>query len=134
MGKGLSRAAGVLLSLVTLLMALMLTGAGHGWYGGVLFSLPLLFLYPIALGRAFDSEPGSREADISILIAAIILDVLLLGNTLSDEYFGRMWDYDPTFVSIWIALWAGWQPFIVVSLLRKRIAAVPPGERVIDLL
>jgi hypothetical protein len=68
------------------------------------------------------------------LIVAVIFDVLLVGNILSDRYFLSMWKLDPTFVAVWIALWAGWQPFIVASLLIPRKPVTPPGERAIDLL
>jgi hypothetical protein len=114
-------------------MGLMLTGGGHGWYGALVFSLPLAVLYPVAFIRVFDRRTGKREADISILTIAVILDVLLVGNMLLDQYFIRMWEFDPAFVAIWIALWAGWQLFIVASLLMPRNAATPPGERVINL-
>jgi hypothetical protein len=126
--------AGVLLWLVTQLMGLMLTGAGHGWYGALVFSLPLVFLYPLALIRVFDRHTGKQETDILILILAAILDALLALNMLSNAYFMRVWEFDPAFVVLWSVLWAGWQPFIVASLLMPRNAPTPPGERVIDIL
>ena len=134
MRRGISGAVGVSLWLVTQLMGLLLTGAGHGWYGALLFSLPLVVLYPLALIRTFDRRTGKRETDIFILIGAVIFDLFLVGNILSDRYFLTVWEFDPTFVAIWIALWAGWQPFIVASLLLPRRIVTPPGERSIDIL
>lgn len=114
---------GVLLWLIAQVMGLGLTGAGHGWYGAFFFSLPLVVLYPLVFVRAVSSKAGPRDADVGILAAAIVLDLLLLGNIFSwdNGYFMQMWNFDSTFVMIWLALWAGWQVVFVATLLKKSL-------------
>ena len=119
-------ALGLLLWLVTQAIGLGLTGAGHGWYGALIFSLPLVVLYPLAFIRAFGSKAESPQDDMRILIAAAVLDLLLLSNMflLDHDYFIKMGRFDPTIVTVWIALWAGWQVLGVVALLRRRPAVI----------
>ena len=113
---------GLVLWLIAQAMGLLIAGAGHGWGGAFLFSLPLAILYPLALIRIASPVTGSHNADVGLMAAAIVLDLFLLGSTSGDEYFMKVWRFDPTFVAIWIAIWAGWQVPFVASLFWKALS------------
>ena len=114
-------ALGLLLWLCTQGLALGLAGAGHGWGDPLLFTLPLVFLYPAALIRGFESGRGRRWIDMLLLLTGLALDLLLVGRSLGEEsvYFLRIWQFEPAAVAIWMILWAGWQAVLVVRVLRS---------------
>jgi hypothetical protein len=114
--------------LLTEVIALALAGAGHGWGAPMVFSLPLVLLYPTLFVRVFWSESKNRLVDACVLATAAALDLLLLLSPRVEDlgYFSTMWNGDAGWVVAWLALWAGWQMLAVAALLRTspaRIAA-----------
>ncbi len=114
---------GAVFWLITQALGLGLTGAGHGWYGAFLFSIPLIILYPLAFIRAFCSKAESVEVEAGILAGAVVLDLMLVTNIFSGDngYFMQMWRFEAGGIMIWLGLWAGWQILLVGSLLWKKL-------------
>jgi len=123
MGKILAGTIGALFWLITQALGLGLTGAGHGWYGAFLFSIPLVILYPLAFIRTFCSTAESVEVEAGILAGAVVLDFMLAANILSGDnhYFMQMWRFEAGGIMIWLGLWAGWQILLVGSLIWKKL-------------
>ncbi|MBO9575505.1 MAG: hypothetical protein J7494_07210 [Sphingobium sp.] len=91
-------------------IALGMTGAGHGTYPPLFFSAPLIFLYPTAFIHLFVPGHHRGHRRRQVLAAALLLDVILLACLLAEgNFFLRMWRVEPVFVTVWIALWLGWQ-------------------------
>lgn len=123
MGKIFAGTIGALFWLVTQALGLLLTGAGHGWYGAFFFSIFLIVLYPLAFIRAFCPTTRSIETEVGILTGAFVLDLLLLASIFSGDngYFMQMWRIEPGGIMIWLGFWAGWQLLLIGSLLRKKL-------------
>lgn len=113
--------AGAITWLVTQAIGIVLAGWGHGWYGPVFASMPLLALYPIVFTRAFTSRSPELAVTVSILAAAIVLDLWLVASAFGydHEYFVKMWKYAPGTVTVWFTLWAAWQLLAMVPLLSR---------------
>lgn len=114
---------GLVFWLATAAIGLMLAGGGHGWGGPFLISMILIILYPAAFVRGLGPKTGSRDLDAILLGVAGLLDLFLLMNFLGEaEYIGRVWRSGdgPLFIFLWLALWAGWQVLLVISLVRRK--------------
>lgn len=121
MWKVIMAAIGIAVGSAALLMSLGGAGGGHGWIGALWFSVPLVFLYPLVLVRAVPPIGKSSNADAVIVAVAALLDLFLAANMASEQKYVRMqWRFDPTGMSLWLSLWAGWQIVGVTTLLRKR--------------
>lgn len=129
MRKAASAALGVMAWLAAQFAGLGLAGAGHGWTAPLLFSIPLIILYPLACVLAFGGGAVWRNLGAALLIVAAALDLLLLMNMLSGEreYLLKMWEFDegPAWVISWCVLWAGWQVLLLSALLRDRSRSAP---------
>jgi len=81
----------------------------------------LALLYPLAFDGAFGPAAGGKWLGRGLLIAAGLLDLLLLGSLFTEgEYISRLWAFpgNPSFILLWCALWAGWQVLALVALAR----------------
>ncbi len=61
-------------------------------------------------------------ADAAMVVAAFILDALLLNNMLVTEpgYVRAVSDINGSgLIILWLALWAGWQPLAIVNIFRR---------------
>lgn len=115
--------AGLLGALPVIFLALMMTGAGHGWIAPFWFSLSLLVLYPAtAVERV--REGLSLWPALLPAGAAATGDILLLRNMLWEEteYFQRAGGM----AYLWLLFWFAWQGLLgvtIIGLLRRRRAA-----------
>jgi uncharacterized membrane protein len=84
--------------------------------------VPLSVLYPGVCLRAPAPEAGSKYLDFGLVVIAVAVDLLLLGNIAFAEhrYFLVAWNMAASVVIAWLALWAGWQILAVVSLRKRR--------------
>ena len=122
-GKVLFGALGLLAWLETQRIGLGIMGGGHGLIGPFWLSMPLFFLYPTAVIRAFCVTPGRIRLDQGLLAIAGLLDVLLLSSTFAEEeYFWHIWSYPESrpVLASWLALWAGWQLLVIAALIKNR--------------
>lgn len=117
--KAVARALGFVPALAALAIGFGLTGAGHGIYTPLFFSLLLVFLYPLIFVRAFAAAPGSPHLEVGTLAVAAALDAALVGALFSEQdYFLRSWRINGGLTVAWLALWAGWQVLVLAMLLR----------------
>ena len=111
----------LVLAIVTTVLGLMLSGAGHGWTSPFFFSMPLVFLYPVALFLAIRRSALARRAGVALVALGLILDLCLAWMTAGEsEYFFRMMDQEgaPEVASAWVVLWLGWQAAASVAPVR----------------
>lgn len=114
-------ALGLLAWMVTQCIAVGLGGAGHGLMGPLVLSALLLPLYPLVFVRAFAAKPESPKHGVNVLVVAAALDLILVGDmALEGDILLKMWRIDWSWVTIWIALWTGWQVLTLATLLKKR--------------
>lgn len=117
MRKAVWIGVGLLAWLATQLMALAMTGGGHGTYPPLLFSLLLIFFYPAACIHVFVPGQHKGHRRRQVLAAALLLDVLLLAFVLLEgNNFLRMSRFDPALVMMWVILWLGWQALFLLSV------------------
>ena len=117
-------AVGLLFWAATQLIALMMGAGGHGWLAPLWLSMLLTPLYPLAFVEAFGSVTGGKWLGRSLMIAAGLLDALLLGSLFTEgEYIARLWSFpgNPPVLLIWGALWAGWQLLAFFALARNSL-------------
>lgn len=115
-------AFGLLPWALAMALSLGIAGGGHGWIAPLVVSMPLVALYPLAFVRALTNGAGSIKADRAILLAALLLNLVLLGQALLAEpgYFTASLRFGAGTVALWFALWLGWQVLALVTLLRRR--------------
>lgn len=97
-------AIGLALAMFTQFIALLMTGAGHGWITPFWFS-PLLFvLNPIAFTRVASGRKGAPVIDIILIVIGVALDIALYTRTVAEgvEYFSRV----APFNWVWLAFWS----------------------------
>lgn len=124
MGRAIT--IGLLVALLAQYLAFMMMGAGHGWLQPFSFSPALFIVYPIALIRLMaPDELPSRVLDLLLLVAALVLDVMLVKATQSEgvEYFRRLMALPPL-PHLWVLIWLLWQALafklVVSGLLPRR--------------
>ena len=98
-----------------------LAAGGDGWNGPFFLTPSLLLLYPFISVRSFASESGATRLDWFVLLAALVLDFVLLRNVLQQEcdYFLKAWNLAGSAVATWVALWLGWQVLAIITLFKK---------------
>jgi len=69
---------GILCWIATQAVAFTLAGAGHGWMGPLLLSVPLLVLYPFAFVRLLYGPVGGRRGDAVMLVLVVALDLAIM--------------------------------------------------------
>ena len=122
-------ALGLLTWFVVEFIGVGIAGAGHGWFGPMIFTLPLLVFSPVAFIRAFASKRRSVTVDAAMLAMGAVLDLLLLRNMFFNtlffderEDFLKVWNFadsgDHAILVLWFGLWAAWQVLTLVTLLR----------------
>jgi hypothetical protein len=109
--------AGLAVAALAQIVALLVTGAGHGWGQPLLFSPALFVAYPLVFLRL--RSPGTLAwTDVALLAAAGVLDLLLVRGTAAEgtEYFHRVMAMPPI-PHLWLALWLLWQALTVKILV-----------------
>lgn len=99
--------SGVALAALAQMLALGMTGAGHGWITPFLFSATLFLLNPIALLRLAAGQTRTIKIDVLLIAAALILDGALYVMTVREgvEYFWRVTPLN----WVWLGFWSLWQ-------------------------
>ena len=120
-------ALGLGLTAVTLLLAIMLTGGGHGWNTPLLVSIPLWVLYPLTFYAAGQDVPQARPILWILAIIALATDALLIFGTVSEtSYVVQAMRVNGAagflIAGAWCVPWIIWQVVIVRSLLDRRAA------------
>ncbi|HEX8363986.1 MAG TPA: hypothetical protein VF603_01725 [Allosphingosinicella sp.] len=108
---------GLTVAALAQLLALLVTGAGHGWGQPLRFSPALFVAYPIVFVRL--RSPGTLAwTDVALLAGAGLLDLLLVHQTGIEgtEYFHRVMAMPPI-PHLWLLLWLLWQALAVKILV-----------------
>ncbi|HYG28700.1 MAG TPA: hypothetical protein VD887_00640 [Allosphingosinicella sp.] len=108
---------GLAVAALAQLLALLVTGAGHGWGQPLRFSPALFVVYPIVFVRL--RSPGTLAwADVALLAGAGLLDLLLVRQTgiEGSEYFHSVMAMPPI-PHLWLLLWLLWQALAVKILV-----------------
>ena len=102
-------------------IAFGLAAGGDGWNAPFFLTPPLLLLYPFVSSRSFAAESGATRGDQCVLLAAVVLDFVLLRNVLQQEhdYFLKALSLAGYTVAAWVVLWSGWQVLAIVTILKK---------------
>ena len=111
--------AGVAAAVVAQFVALLLTGAGHGWIPPFWFSLWLWPLLPLTLIRL--GQRRSHALDTGLIMLALALDAALVVATIDEgtEYFRPVITMGWPVVAVWLALWLSWQVGALILRFRK---------------
>jgi len=108
---------GLAVAALAQLLALLVTGAGHGWGQPLRFSPALFVAYPIVFVRL--RSPGTLAwTDVALLAGAGALDLLLVRQTgiEGSEYFHSVMAMPPI-PHLWLLLWLLWQALAVKILV-----------------
>lgn len=122
MDRLLEIAAGLAIAAIAEFIALLLTGAGHGWLAPLRYSLILFLAYPLALIRRADRTGTSILPDVVALGLGICASLLLIVETRTNEagIIGQFIRVNGVSVIIvWVLLWLGWQALTVHTILRR---------------
>jgi hypothetical protein len=115
---------GLALAMIAQFIALLMTGAGHGWITPFWFA-PLLFvLNPIAFVRVAGRRKGGT-IDILLIALAVMLDVALYAKTAA-EGVAYFWRVSP-FNWLWLALWSAWPIAVAANLAYMSMSR--PADR-----
>jgi hypothetical protein len=113
-------AIGLLIGLFSLYVALVMTGAGHGWITPFFFSLACPVLFPLVAVRLARADCGGVGMSIVIIMMAVVLDLILL-NATTREGVGYMHRVGGIAI-LWLSLWALWQVVALATLVVQSMA------------
>lgn len=103
-------------AVVSLCIAFLMTGAGHGWITPFWFSLAGLLLFPVGVW-SFVAPARRAAAPIYGILLALALacngQLYMMSAAEGWQYFHRV----APFNYIWLALWPLWQFAILGALL-----------------
>jgi hypothetical protein len=121
---GLVFAGSLLAGLACVLVAMMLTGAGHGWSSAFAVSWVAVVASPLsAVDWALRRRVLGKGIAVLLICGAVVSNSALVDQTRSEAtyYFDHAWSSAPGVMTAWVALWASWQVLSVIALLS------PPG-------
>lgn len=107
-------------ALMMLVVAFMLAGLGHGWCAPFMPSLIATPIIPVL--ALIERRLSFRFYGCFFLAIAFVTDWWILHATQTDEptYFAKAWQNDREFVYFWLAIWGGWQLWLILALTRRR--------------
>ena len=122
--RGLAVMGGLWCAFIAHGIALLLTGAGHGWVAPFTFSALLWVAWPLSLLRWLDRQSRTFWIEARLLLAAVAADVRLHQNIVGDEarYFAASMTIAPVFTGLWLLLWGAWQVLVLFVMVRRFIA------------
>jgi hypothetical protein len=109
---------GLLYALGTAFVALLMTGAGHGWMSATIcwFSVFLLPLLGVALGL---KQKSVRLFLLwTVVLGMFALDVRIILTTQNEgwDHAVRVWRSIPGILILWAIAWLCWQTFAIHAL------------------
>jgi len=110
---------------VTLLVAMLLAGAGHGWNTPFLVSNVFWGVYPITLYAGQDHIRYRKVVLLNLVVSAIVGDAwLIIGTMREASYLAASLRVNGIVefltAAAWSALWVAWQVILVRALLAAR--------------
>lgn len=122
MGVRIAQAAlyallGLSIGAAVTLLAIGMSGGGHGWNSAILSVFSLAGAPLTGIACAFRGTRFGRVLIVMCLCGAIALDGLLLTATLDEgtEYVAKAWNAAAGWVLAWATLFASWQLIALVA-------------------
>lgn len=111
---------GLIVGAVVCVLALAMSGAGHGWNSAFISAVSIVGAPLAGLAWSARSRGFGRVLAIVVLTGAIAFDVVLWRETMKEgtHYVERVWSSGPGFVLLWAALFASWQLLAATVALR----------------
>lgn len=98
-------------------LALMFTGAGHGWVSGAI-SVSSIVGAPLAgMAWGMRGRKPAKKVALSALVVGGVSDVCLCAATISEgiSYLGKVMSAVPMLFLLWLILFMGWQLVAAIS-------------------
>jgi hypothetical protein len=104
-------------------LALLLSGAGHGWTTPFFVTLSLWVLFPATFVVATTDGPQTLRAMIVLAVIALGADALLINGTLAEReilplYVQVNGAVGLSIIGLWLAIWLFWQGVLVKAMLK----------------
>ena len=102
---------GVAYAIAVAFLALLCTGAGHGWMSGCISAYGIALVPFAGVAWVYRGTFGGRALAIVTLISVCALDIYLLNAAESEgfSYFEHAMSVLPFLLLPWLVLWLGWQ-------------------------
>lgn len=102
---------GAIVGVIVCVLALGLSGAGHGWNSAFVSAVSLVGAPLAGLAWAYRDRLLGMLLAIAVLTGAIVFDGLLWLATVKEgtNFARKAWNHGPGFVLLWAALFASWQ-------------------------
>ena len=101
-------------------LAMLMSGAGHGWGSAGISGIGLALLPLAAVAWVYRRSASGRLLLVVTLLGALVADAYLIIETRSEgfEYVGRVWSAMPLLLLLWFILWLAWQVALAVLVLH----------------
>ena len=111
---------GVAYGVAVAFLALLCTGAGHGWMSGCISAYGIALVPFAGVAWVYRGTFGGRVLAIVTLISACALDTYLLSAAESEgfSYFEHAMSVLPFLLLPWLVLWLGWQLALAAFIFR----------------
>ena len=119
---------GLLLAFIGQFLALIMSGAGHGWNTPFIANLALWLLLPLTLATVSPLRPyaaGKYRYLLTLSLVGIALDIglIIFTHTEGVEYLWRVMQTAGVIPLIWLFIWLSWQG--VIALASSQGEALP---------
>ncbi len=106
-------------------LALLFTGAGHGWNSGTLSATSIVGAPMAAIAWNRRGTRFARVVALITILIGLVTDVWLCSETLrcGVAYFGKVCEAFPLLMLMWTCLFLGWQ------LIALKVAICPTANR-----
>jgi hypothetical protein len=120
-------ALGLLAGIGVAVLALGMSGGGHGWNSAFISSVSVVGSPLAALAWSLRHRRAGIALAAVLLIVAVGFDILLWSETKSEgsHYAAQVWNAGAGLVMLWGALFACWQLLAATTILvgmRERVA------------
>lgn len=101
-------------------IAMLMSGAGHGWSSAGISSIGLVLVPLASIAWVYRRTCGGRIFLVLTLLGALAVDAYLIIKTRSEglEYVERVWSAAPLVLLVWFLLWVAWQVTLTVFVFR----------------
>jgi len=115
---------GLIVGVMVCLLALGLSGAGHGWNSAFISAVSLVGAPLAGLAWALRDRTFGLLLAIAVLMGAIGFDMVLWLATQKEgtNFVRKAWEHGPGFVLLWGAMFASWQLLAAATPLCHRRA------------
>ena len=111
---------GVVYGVAVAFLALLCTGAGHGWMSGCISGYGIILVPLASVAWIYRGTVGGRALAIVTLIAVCAVDIYLFNAAQSEgfSYFHHAMSVLPFLLLPWLVLWVAWQLALAAFVFR----------------